>query len=85
MRYARDETHAPGRPSSGRSSASLSRAVLGVVAVMSTARLVHPDVYASVGLDSAGGQGRGARPTRTGPPPAGTPPARPSTSSRSRA
>jgi hypothetical protein len=50
MRYAREET--------ARQVAGLgplerlgSRAVLGVVAALSTARLVHPGVYAAVGLD----------------------------------
>ena len=50
MRYARDETMRQ-VAQLGPVERSLSRAVLGVVAVMSTARLVHPDVYASVGLD----------------------------------
>jgi hypothetical protein len=50
MRFARDEVL---RQVSGlgRVERVTSRAVLGVAAVMSTARLVHQDVYASVGLD----------------------------------
>jgi hypothetical protein len=50
MRYARDET-ARQVAELGPVERGLSRAILGVVAVMSTARLVHPGVYASVGLD----------------------------------
>src|SRR3954470_21577237 len=50
MRYARDETVRQ-VAALGRFERTVSRGVLGIVAVMATARLVHPDVYASVGLD----------------------------------
>ncbi|HSP38111.1 MAG TPA: diiron oxygenase [Frankiaceae bacterium] len=50
MRYARDET-ARQVAGLGPLERMSSRAVLTVVAGMSTARLVHPCVYASVGLD----------------------------------
>jgi hypothetical protein len=51
MRYARDETVRQVAELGGLERLS-SRVVLAVVAVMSTARLVHPGVYASVGLDA---------------------------------
>ena len=50
MRYARDET-ARQVAELGRVERAVSRGMLGFVAVLATARLVHPDVYASVGLD----------------------------------
>ena len=50
MRYARDETVRQLRDLPGWER-GLSRAVLGVVAVLSTDRLIHPQVYAAVGLD----------------------------------
>src|SRR6195952_669629 len=50
MRYARDET-ARQVAELGPIERLSSRAVLAIVAGMSTARLVPPDVYASVGLD----------------------------------
>ena len=50
MRYARDELSRQ-VADLGRVERVSSRAILGVVAVMSTGRLVHQDVYASVGLD----------------------------------
>jgi hypothetical protein len=50
MRYARDET-ARQVAELGPVERATSRAVLTLVAGMSTARLVHPGVYASVGLD----------------------------------
>jgi hypothetical protein len=50
MRYARDETVRQ-VAELGRGEQLVSRVVLSVVAAMSTARLVHPGVYASVGLD----------------------------------
>jgi hypothetical protein len=50
MRYARDET-ARQVAQLGRLEHGASRAVLGVVAIMATGRLVHPGVYAAVGLD----------------------------------
>jgi hypothetical protein len=50
MRYARDEV-ARQVDRLGPTERVLSRLVLGVVAAMSTGRLVHPQVYAAVGLD----------------------------------
>jgi hypothetical protein len=50
MRYARDETVRQ-VAELGRVERTVSRGVLGVVAVTATARLVHPGVYAAVGLD----------------------------------
>jgi hypothetical protein len=50
MRYARDETARQVAGLGGIERAG-SRMVLAVVAVMASSRLIHPGVYASVGLD----------------------------------